>query len=242
MTTKEEILKQVHAALEHEPRVNIHAFPIHMEFSDGTVALTGDVDGIAAKKLAVRLTKGVPGVSGVVDHLRVVPREQRGDGAILDALAHALLNECDLKNCTLRQRNKGQAETLHEAIGDDACGEVEFSVADGEITLEGHVISLSHKRIVGAMAWWVPGCRNVVNRLHVEPAEEDNDDEVTDAVRLVLELDPHVHAAQVSVHTVLRVVSLDGLVTREEEKRTAETDAWYVTGVNEVINRIEVRA
>ena len=80
------------------------------------------------------------------------------------------------------------------------------------------------------------------NRLHVEPAEEDNDDEVTDAVRLVLELDPHVHAAQVSVHTVLRVVSLDGLVTREEEKRTAETDAWYVTGVNEVINRIAVRA
>lgn len=241
MTTKEEILKQVHAALEHEPRVNIHAFPIHMEARDGTLTLSGHVDGIAAKKLAVRLAKGVPGVSGVVDHLHLVPRERRGDGAILDALAHALLNECDLKNCTLRQRSKGQVETLHEAIGDDASGEVDFAVSDGEITLEGHVISLSHKRIVGVMAWWVPGCRNVVNRLHVVPAEEDNDDEVTDAVRLVLELDPHVHADQIRVHTVLRVVSLDGLVTREEEKKMAELDAWYVSGVNEVINRIEVR-
>lgn len=241
MTTKEEIYKQVHAVLEHEPRVNIHAFPISMDLRDGTLTLTGNVAGIAAKKLATRLAKGVPGVNGVVDHLRIVPREHRGDGAILDALAHALMNECDLKNCTLRQRSKGQVETLHEAIGDDASGELEFSVADGEITLEGHVISLSHKRIVGAMAWWVPGCRNVINRLHVEPAEEDNDDEVTDAVRLVLELDPHVHATQVSVRTVLRVVSLDGLVTRDEEKKTAEQDAWYVAGVNEVINRIEVR-
>ena len=69
----------------------------------------------------------------------------------------------------------------------------------------------------------------------------DNDDEVTDALRLVLEIDPLIHADQILVRTSLGVVSLDGVVAREEEKRSAELDAWYVPGVSEVVNRLEVR-
>lgn len=69
-------------------------------------------------------------------------------------------------------------------------------------------------RLAGVLAWWVPGSRDVVNGLGVEPPEEDNDDEVSDAVRLV----PAVG-----------------------EREMAKFDAWYVFGVDKIVNRIDVR-
>jgi osmotically-inducible protein OsmY len=241
VNTDEEILKQTHAALEREPRVNLHHFPLRLAVQDGVLRLDGEVESVAARKLALRLADGVPGVRGVVDGLKVIPRERKGDGEMLDTLAQFLLRECDLKNCTLRQRDQRGARILHEAVGEDRCGEIEFAVADGVVTLAGQVLSLSHRRIAEVLAWWVPGCRGVDNRLEVIPAEQDNDDEVTDALRLVLEIDPAIHAEQILVKTRLGVVSLDGVVMREEERRSAEIDAWYVPGVNDVINRLEVR-
>jgi osmotically-inducible protein OsmY len=38
------------------------------------------------------------------------------------------------------------------------------------------------------------------------------------------------------------VVTLEGLVGDEEEKKMAELDAWYLFAVDKVINRIEVKA
>jgi osmotically-inducible protein OsmY len=103
------------------------------------------------------------------------------------------------------------------------------------------VISHSHKRLAGVLAWWTPGCRDVVNSLYVEPAEEDNDEEVADALRLVLEMDPLVQAGQVRVSCRNFVVTLEGYVRTEEERRQAESDAWCLFAVDKVINRIEVQ-
>ncbi len=101
--------------------------------------------------------------------------------------------------------------------------------------------SLTHKRLAGVLAWWVPGSRDVVDGLGVEPPEQDHDGEVTDAVRMVLEKDPLVDAARVRVSATNYVVTLEGLVPSESEREMAELDAWYVLGVDKVVNRIEVR-
>jgi osmotically-inducible protein OsmY len=42
-------------------------------------------------------------------------------------------------------------------------------VTDGVVLLEGHVISQSHLRFAGALAWWTPGRRDVINALEVRP-------------------------------------------------------------------------
>jgi osmotically-inducible protein OsmY len=91
------------------------------------------------------------------------------------------------------------------------------------------------------LAWWVPGGRDVVNGLEVSPPEEDTDDEVTDAVRLVLEKDPFINADQIRVSTRNFVVTLDGVVRSPGQKQMAEHDAWYVFGVDNVINRLQVQ-
>lgn len=100
--------------------------------------------------------------------------------------------------------------------------------------------SLTHKRLAGVLAWWVPGTRNVVNGLEEVPPQEDNDDELTDAVRLTLEKDPFVDAAKIRVTSQDWIVTLDGLVPNETMKQMAERDAWYMLGVKGVVNRVRV--
>lgn len=240
MPAKNGITRQVQRALEIEPRINLHRTPVAIRTLDGAVVLEGEVDSVAAKKLALEIAAAVEGVRGVIDRLRVVPSERRGDGAVRDTLCSFLLSEPELRNCAVSARVKGRARTLREAPRDGS-GAIEVAVADGVITLEGTVISLSHKRVAGVLAWWTPGCRDVINALDVQPDEEDNDAEVVDALQLVLEMDPLVHAAQIRPSCRNFVVTLEGCVQTEEERRQAERDAWCLFAVDRVVNRIEVR-
>jgi osmotically-inducible protein OsmY len=236
------ILKSVRAMLEREPRINLHRWPVRLDMTDDQVViLEGDVGNIAAKKLALEIAGATPEVRGVVDRLHVAPAEPRGDGAILDALTASLREARELKNCTLRVMKKGQTLTVQEVRDDNASGDMLVSVENGVVTLDGWVISLSHKRMAGVLAWWVPGCRDVVDALEVLPPEQDNDDEVSDALSLVLEMDPMIpHPDQIRIHTQNYVVTLEGLVGTETEKSRAEQDAWCLFAVDKVINHLAV--
>lgn len=240
MDTNEAILKRIRATFELEPRIGLHRHPINMELDKGVLTLEGEVEGIAAKKLALELGGAANGVRGVVDRLRVIPSERKEDGDIRDAVRGFLLQEPALLNVSLRVRQKGRVETLRE-VGGEPAGMIEISVEDGVVTLDGEVISLSHKRLAGVLAWWAPGCRDVVNGLGVVPPEKDSDDEVADALRLVLEKDPLVHADEIRVSVHNYIVTLEGLAGTEEERKMAELDAWYLFAVDKVINRIEVQ-
>ena len=235
--------KEVKAALEVDPRVDLHRFPIQMVTDgNGQLRLEGEVESIAAKRVALAHAQRVCGNDRVVDALRLVSTEPRGDGEIRDAYARGLQQQPELRNCTVQQHNRGKLELVQEAHGDWPSGEIAFGVEEGVVTIDGKVISLSHKRMIECIAWWTPGCRDVVNRLDVVPAEEDNDDELADAVRLVFEMDPLVHADQIGIRAERGVVTLAGLLQRDEERRMAEMDAWSVNGVTDVQNRIQVAA
>lgn len=241
MATSIDLAKEVRAALELDPRIGLHRFPIQVVNNGEGVRLEGEVDNIAAKRLARRLAQQASGRTPVIDALRLVPTEPRGDGEIGDGFERGLAAQRELQNCTVRRRIRGEVQTVREANDPDPCGDVEYTVAEGAITLDGSVLSLSHKRVMEAIAWWTPGCRDVINRLEVRPDEEDNDDEITDAVRLVLEMDPMVHADQIGIHSADGVVTLGGVLRQDAERRIAEMDAWAVCGVNEVRNEIQVQ-
>jgi osmotically-inducible protein OsmY len=113
-------------------------------------------------------------------------------------------------------------------------------VSDGVVVLNGAVPSLSAKRLAGVLAWWVPGSRDVVNGIEVVPPEEDNDDELVDAIRLVLEKDPFVNAAQIRVTCRNYAVTLEGIVKGEAQREMAEADCWFVFDVDRVTNLLLV--
>ena len=234
--------KAVMAAFERDHDINVHHYPIRLEFDFTRNALTldGEVENIVAKKRAFEVASRIDGVEGIIDHLTVAPGESRGDGAIRDSLIQELLQEPALLPCAIRVQHKGAMETVRELPEAPGCT-VEVFVDDGIIRLNGHIPSLSHKRLVGALAWWTPGCRDVINGLVVTPPESDNDDEIADALRLVLEKDPLVHADRIGIRVNNRIVTLTGLAGNREERKMAEFDAWYVFGVNRVVNQIDVR-
>ena len=233
------VRKQVHAALERESRVNLHRHPVRIESADGTVTLEGEVADVAAKQLALQLAGAVQGVRSVVDRLRVAPGERRGDGAVRDSAARLLLQQPELRGCSLNVRTNERIEVLHR-VADDPAGEIELSVTDGVVVLEGHVISQSHRRFAGAVAWWTPGRRDVINALEVRPAYEDRDDEVAEVMRLVLDADPELDADQIRTNCNGKVVFLDGTVPNDQQKRRAEQDAWSLAAIRGVVNRLEI--
>ena len=111
---------------------------------------------------------------------------------------------------------------------------------EGIVTLNGTLPTLARKRLVGVLAWWIPGSLDVINGIAVEPPEQDDVEALEDAVRIVLEKDPFVNAAQIRVGVRKTTVRLTGLVPSETERDMAEFDAWYVFGVDKVVNEIEV--
>lgn len=172
---------------------------------------------------------------------RLAWSEHRPDEELRNALVHALQQRSELHNCTIREGDDAGSQMVQEAHDDWPSGEIEVGVSGGQVRLTGKVISLSHTRIIEALAWRTPGCRAVDNRLQVVPAEDDNDDELTDAIRLVLEMDRIAHADQIAIRADDGVVTLQGVLPRAEERRLAELDAWSVWGVKDVRNQIEVR-
>jgi osmotically-inducible protein OsmY len=239
MPTHTEVARTLYAALEREPDVNLHRFPIALQWRDDDLVLDGEVENIIAKKRVLRCVAKLNGAHRVVDRLHVAQPQQSADGVIRDSVAAHLQQEPVFRRCTLRLCNGNGAETLTLAVG-ALDGEIDVMVDAGVVTLTGAVISLSHRRLAGVLAWWAPGCRDVVNNLQVVPAQIDNDDEISDALRIVLEKDPLVHAGQIGIRTIAATVTLAGLVATEVERHMAELDAWYVLGVREVINRIRI--
>lgn len=240
MRSKPETLEAVRSALSSERHIGPHISHLKMDFAAGALTLEGEVPDIAAKKLALERSAAVPGVDGIVDRLRIKPAERMGDKEISDHLRRALEQEPAFGELAFSEMVKGKEQIVREPVGRRR-GWIRVAVDDGIVTLDGEVPGLEYKRLAGVLAWWVPGSRDVVNGLGIVPDEPDNDAEITDAVRMVLEKDPFVDAGQIIVGTVDAVVTLAGLVPSESEREMAECDAWYVFGVDNVRNRIEVR-
>ncbi len=168
------------------------------------------------------------------------PNSRIADGLIAELVRRALISEPAFAHCWVHLQLKGKRELGEAAV--TVTGEVAIRVVAGTVMLDGEVSCLGQKRLAGALAWWVPGSRTVVNGLRVTPPEDNSEGGITDAVRLLLKKDPFVDAKQVRVTTSDHTVTLDGMVPTELARQIAEHDAWYVYGVEEVVNRIAVEA
>ncbi len=229
------------AALHSEPRIGPHFKPAVIAYDGiGTLTIEGEVESIAAKKLALEHLAALPGVSEVVDRLRVRPAAAMGDGEIRARLIQSFYEETAFQGLGIRDWRNRQYEVIRQPR-EPGGGSLDIEVSDGVVTLNGAVPGLASKRLAGVLAWWVPGSRDVINGIAVEPPEEDAPIRIEEAVRVVLAKNPFIEAGQIRVGVRQRVVRLTGLVHTEEQRDMAENDAWSVFGVDKVINEIEVR-
>ena len=233
-----DVLGRLRAALEREVRIDLTHQPLKAAFDSGTLTLAGELASIAQKKKVLRCAGLVPGVAWLVDRLTVAVAEHMSDAQIRDHLYDALQGDPVFSRCAIYGEIGEERKMVAEPS--DKVGEITVIVDGGIVTLDGEVPSRAHKRLAGVLAWWVPGSRDVVDGLAVAPQERDSDEEITDAVRTALEKDPFVEAGQVRVTTAKGTVTLTGWVRTVAERDMAENDAWFVFGVADVANRIEV--
>jgi osmotically-inducible protein OsmY len=76
--------------------------------------------------------------------------------------------------------------------------------------------------------------------MEVVPDQPDSDEEMAKAVRAVLKKDPFVNEERFHVSARQSVVVLEGDAPSVPQKEMAEFDAWYVFGIDKVVNHVEV--
>lgn len=237
-----EIIKNINARLEADTRINLHRSPVTVKIENNAVILEGEMDNIAEKRATVDAATRTLFRRDhwqVVDRLDVKPASRKGNRELKEGATLALLDEPVFRAYTILARAEKQLDTIRDMKPDYR--EILAEILDGRITLSGQVESLSHQRLAEVLMWWTPGCRYVLNLLQIVPPEQDNDNEINDAVRMVLEKDPLVHSSQLAIHTAGGVVEMLGSLASKEEKKIAVMDAWYVPGVSDVVDRIDTR-
>ena len=239
MLQPEEMVSAVRAALERRSEVNIHNSSIELTVHDGVLVMRGEVQGIIARRVAHLTAVQVLGVEKMQDELRVAPAVRHSDTEIARFLERLLMQESAFRDYA--KKVVAGAQVQQPETGDATRAQaVTASVRDAIVTLEGTVGSLTHRRLADVIAWWTPGTCGVHNFLHVVPDEQDSDAEVTDALRIILDKHPGLDAAAITVRVKDRVVTLEGVVASEEQARMAVKSAWYVLGVHDVNNRLQV--
>jgi osmotically-inducible protein OsmY len=234
-----ELREKALSAIRSESRIGPHFKPTALKIeADGTATIQAEVDNIAIKRLALERLAATKGIGAIVDRLRVKPARAMSDAGILDHLRKAYFAEPAFAALKIKERKAGKLLWVQDAP--DPRGEIVIEVKKGVVILNGRVPGLASKRLAGVLAWWVAGSRDVVNGIAVEPPEEDAPIRIEEAVRIALDKDPFVDASQVRVGVRNRTVRLTGAVRSRKARDAAEWDAWYVFGVDDVINELEV--
>ena len=241
----EGVLQSVEARLHADPGTRQDVVIDELKLAaDGVLTMEGVARSLAARKRALTLAASCEGVAGIADRMRVRPGVPATDAEIRVALREMFAREPAFADLAVfEDLDPDPLKDRPAAVsgGAEPRGRIEIEVRDGVVTLDGAVPSLARRRLAGAMAWWAPGVCDVINGLAVEPPEQDSPDELEEGVRLVLERNPVIDASQIRVGVRGDVVRLTGLVRTPDASRIAETDAWGVLGVADVLNEIEVR-
>jgi osmotically-inducible protein OsmY len=236
---QDDLIQEIENTLQREMEVDLGTRSLHIDCSDGTAVISGEVRNVAEKGRIAYLASTVHGVDRVEDGLRVVPGKPMEDSELASHLAEVIERDPSFVNYTLKKRVAGEESTVRQGLPEPA-GTIELEVEDGEIVLSGEVEDPAYKRLAGALAWWAPGTRNVVNNLELRPGSEDNDDEILEGLRIVMDMNPFLDSSQIAIQCANGEVILDGLVANPEQREMAEMDAWCTFGVRHVDNRIQV--
>jgi len=154
---------------------------------NGIVALSGELDNLAAKNHADMEAKKIKGVLGVLNKLVVEP-SWRSDTDIRHVVRRRILNSAVIESEGIR-----------------------VSSVDGKVTLSGEVASWTERKEAGLLASEVRGVKEVQNRITIQWRKtERSDQEIKNDVVATLERDVYLSGLPITVSVKDGVVTLTG--------------------------------
>lgn len=223
----EDIRKDVLAALLQDPATD--SYQVAVSVKGAVATLTGSVGSWAEQQLAGRIARGVKGLKGVVNGLKINDAAKRTDAEILGDVTRRLQWDLWLNG-----------DVVHPAV------------TQGNVVLTGSVGSAVAKSRAFDDAW-VNGVGSVdASKLAVDPGRNDEarqqfrfvikpDHDIKQAVELAFRLDPRVVATPPDVTVEGGVAILSGVVGNVKAKTAAQRDAANIAGVWRVDNLVRVR-
>jgi osmotically-inducible protein OsmY len=223
----EEIQKDIKTALLRDPATESLEVNVHVQ--DGEVTLGGTAGSWQERELAAIVAKGVRGVTGLNNYIKVNYETGRPDGEIKSEIEQTL---------------------LWDSLVDHAL--INVNVQDGNVRLSGVVGSAAEKRRA-VMDAYVAGVASVNDDdLEVKRWARDeelrtgkyvarSDEEIREAMKDALLYDPRVYSFNVVPGVSDGIVTLRGTVDNLKAKRAAEQDTRQTVGVISVKNRLKVR-
>ncbi|MFT5470336.1 MAG: osmotically-inducible protein OsmY [Verrucomicrobiales bacterium] len=189
---------------------------ITAKVEEGIVSLNGQVETIAAKEHAVAQTQKVDGVIGVVDQITVKP-VRREEANIISDVRRRLMNSAIIRSQTIQV----------------ACD-------DQIVHLSGQADSLLERREALTLAKQVRGVREVQSTIEVSQLKPLDDAQIQTNAEAMLERDVYLTGLPIKVSVDSRVATLSGFVGSPYEKKKAGEIVYWLEGVSEVVNNIEV--
>lgn len=211
----EAIRAAVGAELEWMPTASrVH---IGVSVNDGVVELSGEVDTLTERYLAVRAAEQVAGVTTVVDHLIVAGEPEAMGGDIeLAKRIHLILE-------------------WYQTIPGDR---IKAEVVDGAVTLAGSVEWDDHRKAAERAIRSLVGVRSVSSRITLAPRPVIPD--LADQLRATIRRHSELGQEPIRVHCEGNEVFIEGTVRTLLARNLVSDLVWRHRSVSEVHNNLQV--
>ena len=200
---------------------SVDASDIKVEVANGTAILSGTVTNYAAKIQAVSETWDVDGVVNIENNIDV-----------------KYPNEIEkLMDSDIEQR----AMNILAWNPDLESSNIDLSVANGIVSLNGSVDTFWKKVKAEALVGELKGVILVVNHLAVIPTDKTLDKTIGEYILEVLNRNLKIDINQITVTVIDGAVNLSGNVPDKKSYKDVYNAAKYTLGVTEVENNLKVK-
>jgi hypothetical protein len=118
-------------AIRSEARIGPHFKPARLDLAeDGTATIEAEVATVAIKRLVLQRLAATPGITAIIDRVRVKPAVPRSDDGTLDELRKAYYGEPSFRQLALKERENDHVKLVRDAL-QTARGEIVSEVMMG---------------------------------------------------------------------------------------------------------------
>ena len=228
----------------------LNPFDISVDTEQGVVTLSGEVESVVERQLAIELAQSVDGVTRVEDQLQIVPELERNDTS--NGFAGTV------KNATTTAKIKSQLLWNSETDGLD----IQINTRNGVVTLDGTVGSEVEAAMAEQIARNTKGVKSVTSNLIIDPngdqglveqtsaaaketakavketavevGESVQDTWITTKVKSLMVFDRRFEDTDIDVNTQDGTVLLTGTVAAATKERELVNAVQNIKGVKDV--------